>query len=54
MLRAAVGEVEDYERIELWPVPGPGSRGRVVDDLTHLLAELLENATTFSPPQTNV
>ncbi|MYS16755.1 ATP-binding protein, partial [Streptomyces sp. SID4982] len=47
-------EVEQYERIELASVPGTEVAGRVVNDLVHLLAELLENATSFSSPQTKV
>ncbi|WFB07222.1 nitrate- and nitrite sensing domain-containing protein [Streptomyces sp. LX-29] len=54
VLRAAASEVEQYERIELSAVPGTEVAGRVVNDLVHLLAELLENATSFSSPQTKV
>ncbi|MFE7774715.1 nitrate- and nitrite sensing domain-containing protein [Streptomyces sp. NPDC057445] len=54
VLRAAASEVEQYERIELAAVPGTEVAGRVVNDLVHLLAELLENATSFSSPQTKV
>ncbi|MER5400163.1 nitrate- and nitrite sensing domain-containing protein [Streptomyces sp. NPDC002599] len=54
VLRAAASEVEQYERIELASVPGTEVAGRVVNDLVHLLAELLENATSFSSPQTKV
>ncbi|MFE9664739.1 nitrate- and nitrite sensing domain-containing protein [Streptomyces sp. NPDC005955] len=54
VLRAAASEVEQYERIELSSVPGTEVAGRVVNDLVHLLAELLENATSFSSPQTKV
>ncbi|MFD8142676.1 nitrate- and nitrite sensing domain-containing protein [Streptomyces sp. NPDC059708] len=54
VLRAAASEVEQYERIELAAVPGTDVAGRVVNDLVHLLAELLENATSFSSPQTKV
>ncbi|WP_327304358.1 nitrate- and nitrite sensing domain-containing protein [Streptomyces sp. NBC_01298] len=54
VLRAAASEVEQYERIELSSVPGTDVAGRVVNDLVHLLAELLENATSFSSPQTKV
>jgi anti-sigma regulatory factor (Ser/Thr protein kinase) len=46
--------VEQYERIELSGVPEAEIHGRAVTDLVHLLAELLENATTFSSPQTKV
>ncbi|OKI06706.1 histidine kinase [Streptomyces sp. CB02923] len=54
VLRAAASEVEQYERIELSAVPQTEVAGRVVNDLVHLLAELLENATSFSSPQTKV
>ncbi|MEU7168183.1 nitrate- and nitrite sensing domain-containing protein [Streptomyces morookaense] len=54
VLRAAASEVEQYERIELSGVPPTEVAGRVVNDLVHLLAELLENATSFSSPQTKV
>ncbi len=54
VLRAAASEVEQYERIELTAVPPTEVAGRVVNDLVHLLAELLENATSFSSPQTKV
>ncbi|MFD9908139.1 nitrate- and nitrite sensing domain-containing protein [Streptomyces sp. NPDC059063] len=54
VLRAAASEVEQYERIELAAVPATDVAGRVVNDLVHLLAELLENATSFSSPQTKV
>ncbi|MEV6121439.1 nitrate- and nitrite sensing domain-containing protein [Streptomyces sp. NPDC052077] len=54
ILRAASSEVEQYERIELSGVPEADIHGRAVTDLVHLLAELLENATTFSSPQTKV
>ncbi|MDX3534375.1 nitrate- and nitrite sensing domain-containing protein [Streptomyces sp. MB09-01] len=54
VLRAAASEVEQYERVELSSVPGTDVAGRVVNDLVHVLAELLENATSFSSPQTKV
>ncbi len=54
VVRAAVGEVEDYERIEVRRLPRIGVSGPAVADLTHLVAELLENATVFSPPHTAV
>ncbi|MFH8797417.1 nitrate- and nitrite sensing domain-containing protein [Streptomyces sp. NPDC017941] len=54
VLRAASSEVEQYERIELSGVPEAEIHGLAVTDLVHLLAELLENATTFSSPQTKV
>ncbi|MEU2242117.1 nitrate- and nitrite sensing domain-containing protein [Streptomyces sp. NPDC018338] len=54
VMRAASSEVEQYERIELAGVPEAEIHGQAVTDLVHLLAELLENATTFSSPQTKV
>ncbi|OMI40507.1 nitrate- and nitrite sensing domain-containing protein [Streptomyces sparsogenes] len=54
VLRAASSEVESYERIELTGVPETEIHGTAVTDLVHLLAELLENATTFSSPHTKV
>ncbi|MFI9630121.1 nitrate- and nitrite sensing domain-containing protein [Streptomyces sp. NPDC052042] len=54
VVRAAVAEVEDYERIEVRRLPRIGVSGPAVADLTHLIAELLENATVFSPPHTGV
>ncbi|WP_078655833.1 nitrate- and nitrite sensing domain-containing protein [Streptomyces fulvoviolaceus] len=54
VLRAASSEVEQYERIELDGIPEAEIHGRAVSDLVHLLAELLENATAFSSPQTRV
>ncbi|MEV4441814.1 nitrate- and nitrite sensing domain-containing protein [Streptomyces sp. NPDC049577] len=54
VVRAAVGEVEAYERIEVRRLPRLALNGPAVADLTHLIAELLENATVFSPPHTTV
>jgi hypothetical protein len=54
IVRAAVAEVEDYERIEVRRLPRVALTGPAVADLTHLVAELLENATVFSPPHTAV
>jgi signal transduction histidine kinase len=54
VLRAAASEVEQYERIALTNAPSTDVAGRIVLDLVHLLAELLENATSFSPPHTKV
>ncbi|MEU2396323.1 nitrate- and nitrite sensing domain-containing protein [Streptomyces sp. NPDC007369] len=54
VLRAASSEVEQYERIELSNISEAEIHGQAVTDLVHLLAELLENATTFSSPQTKV
>jgi signal transduction histidine kinase len=54
VLRGSVSEVEDYARISIRPMPEVAVVGRAVGDLIHLLAELLENATSFSPPHTRV
>ncbi|MFJ1751503.1 nitrate- and nitrite sensing domain-containing protein [Kitasatospora sp. NPDC088134] len=54
VVRAAVGEVEDYARVIVRPFPGTGLLGSAVADVTHLIAELVENATVFSPPQTQI
>lgn len=52
VVQAAVSEIEDYRRIEVRAMPDAALAGHFVADLTHLLAELLENATHFSPPHT--
>ncbi|MFG1998835.1 nitrate- and nitrite sensing domain-containing protein [Spirillospora sp. NPDC048911] len=54
VVRAAVGEVEDYTRVQVMPIGEVELTGRAVGDVTHLLAELIENAVTFSPPDTVV
>ncbi|OON70443.1 sensor histidine kinase [Streptomyces tsukubensis] len=54
VFRAAASEVEQYERVDLENIPDAEIHGRAVTDLVHLLAELLENATSFSSPQTKV
>ncbi|WP_406087943.1 nitrate- and nitrite sensing domain-containing protein [Kitasatospora purpeofusca] len=54
VVRAAVGEVEDYARVIVRPFPGTGLLGSAVADVTHLIAELVENAAVFSPPSTQV
>ena len=54
VVRAAVAEVEDYNRVELLPIDDIGLAGQAVSDVVHLLAELVENATSFSPPGTKV
>ena len=50
VLRAAASEVEEYARINVAVPPNLSLVGRAVNDVVHLLAELLENATMFSPP----
>jgi signal transduction histidine kinase len=54
VVRAAAAEAEDYPRVEVRRMPRARVLGPVVADLTHLLAELIENATSFSPPHTRV
>jgi signal transduction histidine kinase len=51
---AAVSEVEQYARIQVAPTPELTVQGRAVNDLVHLIAELLDNATAFSDPNTKV
>lgn len=54
VVRAAVSEIEDYPRVEVRGLTEAAVVGAPVADLTHLLAELIENATQFSPPHTKV
>ncbi|MGC5039669.1 nitrate- and nitrite sensing domain-containing protein [Streptomyces sp. DT190] len=54
VVRAAVSEVEDYARVEVRQLPEAAVAGAAVADLTHLLAEIIENAAQFSPPHTRV
>ncbi|MFC4013846.1 nitrate- and nitrite sensing domain-containing protein [Nonomuraea purpurea] len=55
VVRAAVLEVEDYTRVTVVPMPNaPLLVGTAVTDVIHLVAELVENATVFSPPDTTV
>ncbi|WP_055530096.1 nitrate- and nitrite sensing domain-containing protein, partial [Streptomyces graminilatus] len=54
VVRAAVSEVEDYARVEVRQFPEASVNGAAVADLTHLLAEIVENAAQFSPPHTRV
>ena len=54
VLRAAVAEVEDYTRIQADVRTRAALAGNAVADVIHLLAELIENATVFSPPTTQV
>ncbi|MFG2000935.1 nitrate- and nitrite sensing domain-containing protein [Spirillospora sp. NPDC048911] len=52
--RAATAEVEDYTRVEVLNMPRLAIHGRAVADVIHLLAELIENALSFSPSETMV
>ncbi|MFD4504652.1 nitrate- and nitrite sensing domain-containing protein [Streptomyces sp. NPDC058457] len=54
VVSSAVGEIEDYPRVVVPPMPEVGVAADAVADVVHLLAELLENATVFSPPHTRV
>ncbi|WP_335977199.1 sensor histidine kinase [Streptomyces sp. CA2R106] len=52
--RAAISEVERYERVRVLTMPEAEVAGRAADDIGHLIAELLDNATAFSPPESEV
>ncbi|WP_336206318.1 sensor histidine kinase [Nonomuraea sp. LPB2021202275-12-8] len=52
--RGATAEVEDYQRVIVEPMPAQRLAGPVVGDMIHLIAELIENATVYSPPHTTV
>ncbi|MHA6759084.1 sensor histidine kinase [Streptacidiphilus sp. PAMC 29251] len=54
VVRAAVGEVEDYARVRVHRMPPVAVIGGAVSDIVHLVAELVENAAVFSPPHTQV
>ncbi|MEV4536022.1 nitrate- and nitrite sensing domain-containing protein [Asanoa sp. NPDC049518] len=54
VIRGAVSEVEDYPRVTIMAIEPAAVAGRAVADVIHLLAELIENATSFSPPHTKV
>jgi signal transduction histidine kinase len=54
VLRAAISEIEQYERVVLNVQPGIQVIGQAVNDVVHLVAEIVENATTFSPEDTQV
>ncbi|MFH8341640.1 nitrate- and nitrite sensing domain-containing protein [Streptomyces sp. AM6-12] len=54
VVASAVGEIEDYARVVVPPMPDTGIAADAVADVVHLFAELLENATVFSPPHTGV
>jgi signal transduction histidine kinase len=54
VLRAAISEIEQYERVVLNVQPGITVVGQAVNDVVHLVAELVENATTFSPEDSQV
>ncbi len=54
VIRAAAGEVEQYDRVRFGMLPTEPVAAHAVDDVAHLVAELLDNATEFSPPATTV
>jgi signal transduction histidine kinase len=54
VVRGAIAEVEDYQRVNLLPVQAGALEGRVAGDVIHLLAELIENAASYSPPYAKV
>ncbi|MEU6476462.1 nitrate- and nitrite sensing domain-containing protein [Streptomyces sp. NPDC047017] len=57
VMRGAVAETEQYTRVRVKNTPADrrvALAGRAVADVTHLLAELIENGTSFSPPDTQV
>ena len=54
VLLAAVAEVEDYVRVDVITESADAVAGTAVNDVIHLVAELVENATAFSPPNTRV
>jgi signal transduction histidine kinase len=54
IIGAALSEVEHYQRVEVGPAPRVAVRGEAVNDLVHVISELLENATRYSPEQTTV
>ncbi|MFF3868662.1 nitrate- and nitrite sensing domain-containing protein [Micromonospora sp. NPDC001898] len=54
VVRGAVAEVEDYTRVNVLPLGAVSLAGRAVGDVIHLLAELIENGLSFSPPHTTV
>ncbi|HEX2153685.1 MAG TPA: ATP-binding protein [Acidimicrobiia bacterium] len=54
VVRAALGEVDEYQRVDVLALEPTRLKGRVVTDLSHLMSELLDNATQFSPPSERV
>ncbi|SEO51667.1 sensor histidine kinase [Amycolatopsis saalfeldensis] len=54
LARGAAAETEDFARVKTATLPSIAVRGPVVGDLVHLLAELIDNATSFSPPESRV
>lgn len=54
VVRAALGEVDEYQRVDVLALEPARLKGKVVTDLAHLMSELLDNATQFSPPSERV
>ena len=54
VVRAALSEIESYDRVDFHEVEPARVKGNAIADVAHLLAELIENATTFSPPTSRV
>jgi len=54
VLRASVSEIEDYQRVTVQPPTRAKIAGRAVNDIVHLVAELLDNATSYSDPESHV
>ena len=54
VLRGAAAQVEDYARVRIYPMDGTTLVGNAVADMMHLFAEIIENATVFSPPGSQV
>lgn len=54
LIRSAVAETEHYQRVSVARVPDAWVVGNAVADLIHLMAELVDNATAFSPPESRV
>ncbi|MFI6506019.1 nitrate- and nitrite sensing domain-containing protein [Streptosporangium sp. NPDC050855] len=54
VLRGSAAQVEDYTRVRIYPMGGTTLVGNAVADMMHLFAEILENATVFSPPESQV
>ncbi|WP_198654595.1 sensor histidine kinase [Nocardia aurea] len=54
IVRSAIAETQDYARVQATRFPEVRINGSVVADVIHLLAELIDNATTYSPPTSRV
>jgi signal transduction histidine kinase len=54
LIGAAISEIEQYARVDVAATPHAEVVGRIVNDIVHLIAELLDNATAYSPPEERV